>query len=221
MSMVLVDVSTHELVGSGGAFQHVTSTLDSVFEERLTSCRQYLVKSLNFALASFRESPCRGKSERYHFRSTINLSRLSPGEFPYLLQASSHTLVAFLVAFAQAAAFRPPEVSESTLTGALTDSMGSDVVIHSIDSWNEVTLITRETVNSPLYLFRGQNYHLVSDRFGNVNGTVVHVHDKCIHANSNCAAIRADVRKRIVHSAASNQCWTATWNTQFRQWINV
>ena len=77
--------------------------------------------------------------------------------------------------------------------------MCSDVVIYIIGSWHEVASLTGETVNSPLYLFRGQNYHLVSDRFGNGNRAVVHVLNKSIHANAHRITVRTDVRKGVIH----------------------
>lgn len=80
--------------------------------------------------------------------------------------------------------------------------MGSDVVIYTIGSWHEVASLTGETVNSPLYLFRGQNYHLVSDRFGNGNRAMVHVLHKRIHANAHRTTVRTNVWEVIVHSSS-------------------
>ena len=77
--------------------------------------------------------------------------------------------------------------------------MGFDIVIHIIGSWHKVTSRTGETVNSSLNLFRGQDFHLVPDRFGNRNRAVVHVLNKSIHANAHRTTVRTDVRKGVIH----------------------
>ena len=77
--------------------------------------------------------------------------------------------------------------------------MGSNVIVYTIGSWHEVASLTGETVNSPLYLFRGQNYHHSLSWFGNANRAVVHVLNKIIHANAHRTTVRTDVRIRVIH----------------------